>query len=269
VLLLFSNTVCHIWSQIEYNLFGKLGHCARTGDTAWSTMYKKDDKGADLGGHGGDMFDNTYKDKEFTARFMKTMNSIASQEAPGVMSAYDLSKYGTIVDIGGAGGTLMVAACKLYPNATTIVLDLPPVVEIANEQFSKAPYITDDSIRSRISWTSGDIFGDPMTMPEGDLYVLSHILHDWNDASCKTILDNVFHRIKAGGAILVSEALLNETVGPMIGHIMDTIMLVRGEGKERTFKHFVTMLESAGFVDVSFKGPFFNSNTIMAYKPLA
>jgi hypothetical protein len=251
--------------EVEYSLYGEFKHCAQSGENAWSRMYK----GQSGGEARGDMFEHTYKSKDYTERFMKTMYCNAYAEADPVMSAYDLSGYSHVVDIGGAGGLLMISVCKLYPNIKTTVLDLPVVVEIANEVFSQPPYITDTSIRSRIEWITGDIFGPCDAMPKGDLYVLSHILHDWNDKNCDSILERVFAGLLPGGALLISEILLNDDVGPMYGHIMDSIMLVRGEGKERTFKEFVAMLQNAGFTDVQTKKAFFSTDCIIAYKPKA
>lgn len=242
----------------EYKLFGSLEHCARTGNSCWSKVF---------GAGNDEMFDNTYNDREGTKRFMHQMHSICSMEAAGVIGAYDLSKYPVICDVGGCSGTLAVKACEMYPNVNAIVLDLPSVVDIASKDFCGPPYINSEDVKKRVSWMPGDFFAEPEKLPDADLVILSHILHDWEDSRAIAVLEAVYKALHPGAALLISDAILNEDCGPFLGNLKDLIMIVRGPGRERTFREFKTMLENIGFRDIEYKGPWASTHAILCVKP--
>jgi hypothetical protein len=62
------------------------------------------------------------------------------------------------------------------------VLELPQVVEKAGELPERI------GVSDRITFTAGDMFE---AVPGADGYVLEHVLHDWTDAECVRILENV------------------------------------------------------------------------------
>jgi hypothetical protein len=76
------------------------------------------------------------------------------------------------------------------------VYDLPGVVACAPPM-------------DRIEFVGGDFFkGVPAG---GDCYVLKHIIHDWNDAQCVTILSNIARAMAANGRLFVIEAVMPES----------------------------------------------------------
>ncbi|XP_051662808.1 acetylserotonin O-methyltransferase isoform X3 [Manacus candei] len=92
----------------------------------------------------------------------------------------------------------------------------------------------------------GDFFND--SIPEAELYILSKILHDWDDDKCKQLLTKVYKACKPGGGVLLVESLLNEDKsGPLETQLYSMNMLVQTEGKERTAAEYSKLLEAAGF----------------------
>ncbi|XP_072788051.1 acetylserotonin O-methyltransferase isoform X4 [Taeniopygia guttata] len=92
----------------------------------------------------------------------------------------------------------------------------------------------------------GDFFND--SIPEAELYILSKILHDWDDDKCKQLLAKVYKACKPGGGVLLVESLLNEDKsGPVETQLYSMNMLVQTEGKERTAAEYSKLLEAAGF----------------------
>ncbi|XP_071404387.1 acetylserotonin O-methyltransferase isoform X2 [Pithys albifrons albifrons] len=92
----------------------------------------------------------------------------------------------------------------------------------------------------------GDFFND--SIPEAELYILSKILHDWDDEKCKQLLTKVYKACKPGGGVLLVESLLNEDKsGPLETQLYSMNMLVQTEGKERTAAEYSKLLEAAGF----------------------
>ncbi|XP_074990160.1 acetylserotonin O-methyltransferase isoform X3 [Calonectris borealis] len=98
----------------------------------------------------------------------------------------------------------------------------------------------------------GDFFSD--SIPEAELYILSKILHDWDDDRCRQLLAKVHKACKPGGGVLLVESLLNEDKsGPLETQLYSMNMLVQTEGKERTAAEYSKLLEAAGFGEVQVK----------------
>ena len=100
-------------------------------------------------------------------------------------------------------------------------------------------------IASRVTIKEGDFFEH---VPEGgDAYILSHIIHDWTEAQCHTILRNCRNAMKKGAKLLIVESVLPEGNTPHFGKLLDMIMLAIPGGEERTASEYRTLLDAAGF----------------------
>jgi len=53
------------------------------------------------------------------------MAAVSRTTAPAIIAAYDFSKFGRIVDVGGADGALLAAILTASPRSSGIVFDLP------------------------------------------------------------------------------------------------------------------------------------------------
>jgi hypothetical protein len=67
------------------------------------------------------------------------------------------------------------------------VFDLPAVLDAGTPLIFSDGGVSHD----RLSTVAGDFF-DAHSLPEGDVYVLSRILHDWDDDKALLILQNVY-----------------------------------------------------------------------------
>ncbi len=81
----------------------------------------------------------------------------------------------------------------------------------------------------------------------GDLYVLAHVLHDWDDALAVQILRNCHRAGKPGHALAVVEMLLPEGPGDWLPFLLDLHMLVINGGRERTAGDFRALLAEADY----------------------
>jgi hypothetical protein len=84
-------------------------------------------------------------------------------------------------------------------------------------------------------------------VPAADLYLLEHILHDWNDDEAVVILKRCRESIRPGGWVVVIEILLGEMGEPAFGSLMDLNMMVMLTGRERTLDEYRALIEKAGF----------------------
>ncbi|MFI6102113.1 methyltransferase [Lentzea sp. NPDC051213] len=82
----------------------------------------------------------------------------------------------------------------------------------------------------------------------GDFYVLSRVLHDWDDEQCRAILTTCAAAMPAHAELLVVERLLpEEPTTDSLAVPWDVHMLCNVGGRERTESHYRTLLEDAGF----------------------
>lgn len=96
------------------------------------------------------------------------------------------------------------------------------------------------------------MFGPPEELPDGDLVLLSRILHDWDEARCEQLLRAVWAKLPAGGAVLVAEMLLDESgTTPLEVLLQDLNMLTQTHGRERRLSEYTALLTAAGFSRVS------------------
>jgi hypothetical protein len=76
---------------------------------------------------------------------------------------------------------------------------------------------------------------------------MSHILHDWPDDRCGTILENCHKAMKPGSKLLVVEMIIPPGNEPSVAKLLDIEMLVTTGGRERTAAEFRGLLKASGF----------------------
>lgn len=181
------------------------------------------------------------RNPERSARFNRAMSEHTRDAAPGLLAAAGLSRFETLVDVGGGDGTLIAAALRAEPGLEGVLFDLPIGLEDAPATLAAA------GVAERCRLASGDFFA---SVPGGaDAYVLKQVLHDWDDERAVSILRNVRAAIAPGGRLLVLERVLPELAGPddAPSLLIDVLMLVVTGGRERTEREFGDLLTAAGF----------------------
>jgi len=216
-----------------YPMWGHLADAIREGTNRWEQTF----------GPKGGIFNHFFRTDAAMRDFLLGMHGFGMQTSPKVAAAFDLSRFRTLADLGGATGHLAIAACERYAELRAIVFDLPRVCELAREQVAAS------AARERIEVIPGDFFTDDL--PDADVYYVGRILHDWGEDRISGLLQRMFERLPAGGAVLIGEKLLNEDgVGPLAASMQSINMLICTEGRERTLSDYRRMLEAAGFRDV-------------------
>ncbi len=189
--------------------------------------------------HGMSLFEYLSKHPDSASLFSETMVGLHSQEPPAVAAAYDFSSFNTVVDVGGATGNMLAAILTRHEGPRGVLFDLPHVV-------TDAPaLLAAKGISDRVTVEVGDFFKS--VWAGGDAYVLSHILHDWSEDQCITILTHVRKAIKSGGRLLIVEMVLPAGDTPHPGKMLDIGMLVVTGGQERTEAEYDLLLSKAGF----------------------
>ena len=137
-----------------------------------------------------------------------------------------LSGMQTVVDVGGATGNMLAALLSRHPGLRGVLYDMPHVVRDA------PALLKSRGVESRMAIESGSFF--ERVPAGGDAYVLSHIIHDWSEEQCLTILGHCRRAIGPNGRLLIVETVLPEGDTPHQGKLQDLVMLVFPGGQERT-----------------------------------
>jgi hypothetical protein len=189
--------------------------------------------------HGQSLFEYLQKNPGMATFFSETMVGFHGREPPAVAEAYDFSGIGSLVDVGGASGNMLGHVLSRHPNVRGVLYDLPHVV-------ADAPaLLASHGVADRVSIEGGSFFEG---VPKGhDAYLLSHIIHDWDDSENATILKNVREAMKPDGKLLIVEMVLPEGNDPHMGKMLDMMMLLVPGGEERTAAEYAELLEPNGF----------------------
>jgi hypothetical protein len=167
------------------------------------------------------------------------MIGVHGGEPQAVATAYDFSKLATIVDVGGSTGNMLATILNHHQGPRGILADLPHVVKDA------PPLLKSRGVAERVTIEPHDFF---KSAPKGgDAYILSHVIHDWSEAQCLTILGNVRNAMPDHARLLIVEMALPGKDEPHFGKILDMVMLAVPGGEERTAKEYEALLAKAGF----------------------
>ena len=219
-----------------YKLWDHLDDAVREGTNRWTQAF----------GSRSALFDFYFRDEVSTRSFLAGMHGFGQLACPRIVTAFDLSRFTHMVDLGGATGHLAIAACRAYPALRATVLDLPAVEPFARE------YISQSGLNGRVEFIKGDFFADEL--PKADLYALGRILHDWNDLKIDALLRKIFLALPDKGVLLVTETLVDDDrTGPTYTLMQDLNMLVCTDGRERTETEYSALLQTAGFSAVEFR----------------
>ena len=209
-----------------WKAFGEFQYSVETGKTAMEKVF------------GMPLFDYLAQNPQEAAQFSEAMVGIHGAEPPAVAAAYDFSPFASIVDVGGATGNMLAHILARYPQPKGVLFDRPHVV-------TEAPaLLRARGVESRVSIVHGNFFE---SVPAGgDVYILSHIIHDWNEEQCLTILGHCRKAMKPGARLLIVEFVLPEGNTPHFGKLLDMVMLAIPGGEERTPGEYKTLLAAAG-----------------------
>ncbi|HKW80445.1 MAG TPA: methyltransferase [Casimicrobiaceae bacterium] len=209
-----------IGGRLQWASIGELEHTARSGQAAVEKLVP------------GGMWAYFGEHPDEGRIFDAAMTAKSSAEIAALLPSFDFSSYRVIADIAGGRGHILDAVLAATPDARGILFDRPAVVAGV-------------AARPRLSAQGGDFFSDPL--PTADAYLLSNVLHDWNDAKAAAILRSIRRAAPPRADLLVLESILPEGAAPHPAKVLDIVMLGLTGGRERMQHEYQALFEAGGF----------------------
>jgi hypothetical protein len=204
--------------------FVQLLHTVRTGEPAFPVQF------------GLSFWQDLKSDPARSASFDTQMGYDIAADAPAIVSAYDWGSLGHVVDVGGGNGALLTAMLSKYPTLQGTVVDLLDTAEAARKTFAAAGFAD----RADVVACS---FFDALPPGAGG-YLLSAILHDWDDDAARTILRRCAEAAGTDGSVFVVEKIGAD--GGSLHTGMDLRMLAYFGGRERGVDELTALAADSG-----------------------
>lgn len=220
-----------MWMETHYAPFAELIHAVRTGRPAAEHLY------------GEPFFAWLSHHPEQASRFTGAMANLTSGGfKTAAIASLPLDGTRTIVDVGGADGTVLAAILAGHPHMRGVLFDLPHVITSAPRTLAR------HGVDDRVDCVGGDFFE---SVPAGgDAYLVSVVLHNWPDQQAERILANIAAAGGSGARLLMIEFVVPPGDTPHLSKMSDLNMLAMLDGKERTETEWRELLTAADFTGI-------------------
>jgi ubiquinone/menaquinone biosynthesis C-methylase UbiE len=182
-------------------------------------------------------------DRTMRRNFILGMANNASLSAQKVAAVFDLSAYRKMLDLGGGPGTYAIAFCRLNPQLSAVIFDLPEVIdEITADQ------VASSGLTERIGFIRGDYLNDDLGKGY-DFIFISNIIHSLGEEENRLLLGRAFKALEAGGRVVVKDFLLDENRAypPHSSMFALNMLLGTRAGRTYTLSEMRDYLAGAGF----------------------
>jgi SAM-dependent methyltransferase len=221
------STVIALAGEWWWSAWGETLHAVRTGETGLERAL------------GMSEYSYLAQHPEEALHFNAAMIGFHGDEPAAIVDSYDFSGVRTIVDVGGGSGNLLGTVLLANPYPRGVLLERPQVVPEAMQHLRAA------GVADRCHVVGGDFLE---AVPEGgDLYIVSHCIHNWDEPNCLKILQNCRRAMRPGGRLLIVEAVVSQADEPDPAKILDLAMLLVPGGQERSEDEYGALLAKAGF----------------------
>jgi SAM-dependent methyltransferase len=214
-----------------YRAWGDVMHSVRTGGIAFDHAF------------GTDAWSYRAAHPDAARDFDDAMVSYVAASNASVIATGVFAKAGRIVDVGGGEGALLLAILAAHPAAVGTVFEQAHVARKAEARIAASP------CASRCTVLEGDAFEG---VPGGaDMYLLSRVIHDWDDARAAALLGNCRRAMAPGARLVLVERILPRRIEARVDDQLvaasDLQMMVMNGGRERTEPEYRALLEATGF----------------------
>jgi hypothetical protein len=194
--------------------------------------------------HGEELFAYMDMHPAFDALFSRAMDSVEALTGDSFVTDFNWGRFGRVIDIGGSKGAKSLAILKRYPGLVALVVDRDPVIRAAREYWKGK---ADEASLARLNFEAGDLLTSAPAARSGDIFLLSAVLHGFDDDTCVRALRNLAAASAGTGVpIALLEVVLDEPGADMTGAMFDMQMFMGTRGRERTLREWLKLFDRSG-----------------------
>jgi len=197
---------------------------------------------------------------ERTRAFISAMHARAREAAEETVQLAGIREARRMLDVGGGSGAFSLAFAKACPDLQAEILDLGPVLPLAEG------YIREAGLQDRISLRSGDMttseFGEGY-----DLVLLSAVCHMFGEAENRALIQRAAKSLAPGGHLVIREFILEEdrTTPPSAALFALNMLVGTPRGNAYTEGDYRSWMEEAGLGNFARPDP--EGDVLLAGKP--
>lgn len=198
--------------------------------------------------HGAGLYDYMDAHPEFDALFAQAMDQVEALTGDSFATNFNWQAFTRVIDVGGSQGAKSMAILKRHPHLQALVVDRAQTIQNAAAFW----YARDSGEAvSRMRFEVGDVLtAVPAANGPRDAYLLSAVLHGFDDDTCVQALQNVAQAAGAKGAkqatIVLLELVLPEHHADLTQATFDMQMFMGTPGRERTLTEWHNVFDRAG-----------------------
>jgi hypothetical protein len=190
--------------------------------------------------HGADFYRYCDRHAELDSVFIKGMSGWTDWQSRVLIDAYDFSRFAKVVDVGGGRGSLIREILRRHPGVRGVLYDRPESIEAART------YIEQAGLSSHCDLVPGDFLKKVPT--GGDVYVIKHVLRDWDDEDALRILTCCREAMGAQATLLIIDATLDPRNNKdRLLKLIDLEQMALLSGALRTRDELAGLVQQAGF----------------------
>ncbi|MBV9143776.1 MAG: SAM-dependent methyltransferase [Pseudonocardiales bacterium] len=190
---------------------------------------------------GLNVFEVLYADPVKLEQFVRAMAGASTYTAQAVAAKFPWQDYRSVIDVGCSGGAVPVQIALAHEHITGGGFDLPPLGPIFDA------YVAGFGLGERLSFTGGDFFVDPL--PQADVLVIGHVLHGFDLAERRLLMQKAYSALPDGGALIVYDAIIDDERRSNAHGLLISLhmMLETPGGFEGTCSDYRAWMQDSGF----------------------
>jgi hypothetical protein len=212
--------------ELQHRAWGSAMHAIQTGRSAFEHAF-----GHDMATHLAADEEAATMIEQMRARRNAARNQALADVLPLSRASAGGGRIGTLADVGGGLGDLLVLLLARHTRLRGVLIDLPAVVERA-----RARAVSGD----RLEFVAAD--ARTSELPRADASLVAEVVHCMDDAGATALL-----RRCPGKTLYVVERVLPDGAQASMGHLEDLHMLVMFGGRERTRREFSQLFATSGW----------------------
>lgn len=192
--------------------------------------------------HGSDLFDLMDRFPAFDALFAQAMDQIEALTGDSFATGFHWGAFDRVFDLGGSKGAKAAAILRRHPHMRAVVIDREQVIRGARDYWANEG---GGPCADRLRFEIGDLFGPLPAATAKDAYLLSAVLHCFDDDTCVRALRNVASAA-AGAHIIVLELVMPTFRADLPSASFDMQMFMGTQGRERTLADWQAVFDRSG-----------------------